>query len=151
MSTTNQVTTLSDIYTAILNGLRNDTSATASINQAKRAANIALHDMHIGFAERLPWAERRSLLITQPEYTTGTLTATKGSTTITGSGSTWNTNNDFSVANMRSGGKIRINGGDEIYEMSRVSSDTSATLTSKFTQDPVSGASYVYFEDEYAL
>ena len=151
MSATTQVTTFSDIYTAILNGLRNDTSATATINQAKRAANIALHDMHIGFAERLPWAERRAVLITQPEYTTGTLTATKGSTTITGSGTAWNTNNDFSVANMRTGGKVRINGGNEVYEISSVASDTSATLTSKFTQDTVSAASYSYFEDEYAL
>lgn len=151
MSATTQVTTFSDIFTAILNGLRNDTSATATINQAKRAANVALHDMHVGFAERLPWAERRAVLITQPEYTTGTLTATKGSTTITGSGSTWNTNNSFSVANMRAGGKIRINGGNEIYEISSVASDTSGTMTSKFTQDTVSSATYVYFEDEYAL
>ncbi len=151
MSATTQVTTFSDIYSAILNGLRNDTSATASINQAKRAANIALHDIHIGFAERLPWAERRAIIVTQPKYETGTITATKGSTTISGGSTTWNTNNDFSVANMRAGGKIRINGGNEIYEISSVASDTSATLTSKFTQDTVSGASYVYFEDEYAL
>ena len=114
MSATTQVTSFSDIYTSILNGLRNDTSVTATINQAKRAANIALHDMHIGFAERMPWAERRATLITQPEYTTGTITATKGSTTITGSGTAWNTNNDFSVANMRAGGKLRINGGEEV-------------------------------------
>jgi len=151
MSATTQVQTYSDIYTAILNGLRNDTSTTASINQAKRAANVALHDMHIGFAERLPWAERRAVIVTQPEYKTGTLTATVGSTTITGSGTAWNTNNDFSVANMRAGGKIRINAGNEIYEISSVASDTSATLTSKFTQTTVAGASYVYFEDEYAL
>ncbi len=151
MSATTQVTSFSDIYTSILNGLRNDTSVTATINQAKRAANIALHDMHIGFAERMPWAERRATLITQPEYTTGTITATKGSTTITGSGTAWNTNNDFSVANMRAGGKLRINGGEEVYEISSVASDTSATLTSKFTQTTVSAATYSYFEDEYAL
>lgn len=150
MSATTQPTSFSDIYTSILNGLRNDTSVTATINQAKRAANTALHDLHIGFAERLPWAERRAVLITQPEYSTGTLTATKGSTTITGSSTAWNTNNDFSVANLRSGGKLRINGGEEVYEISTVASDTSATLTSKFTQTTVSGT-YNYFEDEYAL
>ena len=151
MSATTQYTSFSDIYTGILNALRNDTSVTASVNQAKRASNSALHDMHIGFAERLPWAERRAILVTQPSYTTGTLTATKGSTTITGSSTAWNTNNSFSVANMRAGGKIRINGGNEVYEISAVAGDTSATLTSKFTQDTVSAASYVYFEDEYAL
>ena len=151
MSATTQYTSFSDIYTGILNALRNDTSVTASVNQAKRAANSALHDMHIGFAERLPWAERRAILVTQPSYTTGTLTATKGSTTITGSSTAWNTNNSFSVANMRAGGKIRINGGNEVYEISTVTNDTSATMTSKFTQDTVSAASYVYYEDEYAL
>jgi len=151
MSATTQYTTFSDLYTGLQQAARVTTGVTATENQAKRYINIALQDMHLGQGEKFPWAERSAILVTHPGYSTGTLTATKGSTTITGSGTAWNTNNDFSVANMRAGGKIRINGGVEIYEISSVGSDTSATLTSRFTQTTVSGASYVYFEDEYAL
>lgn len=151
MSATTQFTSFSDLYQGLQRKLRETTGVTATENIAKQAINTALQDMHIGYGEVMPWAERRATLITQAQYTTGTLTATKGSTTITGSSTAWNTNNDFTVKNMRAGGKIRINGGSEVYEISSVASDTSATLTSKFTQTTVSAASYVYFEDEYAL
>lgn len=151
MSATTQYTTFSDLYTGLQQSVRVTTGVTATENQAKRYINVALHDMHLGNDTRFPWAERTAVLITQPQYTTGTLTATKGSATITGSGTAWNTNNDFGRANMRAGGKIQINGGLEVYEIQSVASDTSATLTSMFTQTTVSGASYVYFEDEYAL
>jgi len=49
-----------------------------------------------------------------------------------------------------SGGKIRISG-EDVYEISAVASDTSATLTFPYIQDTESGASYTYFEDEYSL
>jgi hypothetical protein len=151
MSATGQYQTFSDLYTGLQQAVRITTGVTASEDQAKRAINIALQDMHLGFDYKFPWAERQSRIITQPQYITGTLTATKGSTTITGSGTLWNTNNDFGIASVRSGGKIVINGGFEVYEISTVSSDVSAVLTFKWTQDTVAGASYVYFEDEYAL
>lgn len=151
MSSTSQYTTFSDLYTGLMNAVRADTSQTVTSNQAKRYINVALQDMHIGFGEKFPWAERRDVLVTQPEYTTGTLTITQGSTTITGDSTLWNTNNVFSVANMRIGGKIRINAGTETYRITAVASDTSATLDHKFTQADVAAVSYSYFEDEYAL
>lgn len=151
MSATSQYTDFSDLYTGLMNAVRADTSQTATSNQAKRYINIALQDMHIGFGEKFPWAERRAVLVTQPEYTTGTISVSKGGTTLTGSSTAWNTNNDFGVANMRVGGKIRINGGVEVYEITAVASDTSATIGHTFTQDDVSGGTYSYFEDEYAL
>jgi len=121
------------------------------VNQAKRYINIALYDMHIGFDYKFPWAERRAVLITQPQYTTGTLSVDQGATSLTGVATLWNTNNAFSVANMRVGGKIRINGGFEAYEITAVASDTGATLGHAYTQDDASAVNYVYFEDEYAL
>lgn len=151
MSGTTQYTTFSDLHTGLQNAVRVTTGVTATEDQAKRYINVALQDMHLGYSERFPWAERTSYLVTQPQYTTGTLTATKGSTTITGSGTAWNTNNDFTVANMRAGGKIVISGGTEIYEISSVTNDTTAALSSKYIQTTVSVASYLYFEDEYAL
>ena len=151
MSSTSQVTDFSDLYTDLLNRVRADTSITATKDQAKRYINIALQDMHVGFDYKFYWSERRATLVTQPQFTTGTLTITQGSTTITGSGTLWNTNNDFGVANMRVGGKIRINGGPEVYEITAVASDTSATIGTQFIPEDLSAVSYLYFEDEYAL
>ena len=151
MSATTQLTDFSDLYTDLMNRVRADTTVTATSNQAKRYINIALHDMHLGFGEKFPWAERQAILVTQDDYTTGTVTITQGSTTLTGSGTAWATNNAFSVNNARVGGKVVINGGTEVYTVSAVGGNTSITLTSRFTQSDVSGGSYVYFEDEYAL
>lgn len=151
MSATSQYTDFSDLYTGLIEATRSDSSVTATVNQAKRYINVALHDMHLGFDYKFLWAERSAVLITQPDYTDGTLTVTQGSTTLTGSGTAWNTNNNFGVDNMREGGKIRINSGQEVYEITAVASDTSATIGHRFTQDDVSAVSYTYFEDEYAL
>jgi hypothetical protein len=151
MSATTQLTTFSDLYTDLQNRVREQTGVTATENQAKRYINIALHDMHIGRAENLPWAERSAVLITQPQYTTGTVSVTKGSTTITGTSTTWNTANSFGVANMRAGGKVTFSGALDVYEIESVASDTSATLTGRFIQETLTAATYVYFEDEYAL
>lgn len=151
MASDTQYTTFQDLYTGLQQAARVTTGVTATETQAQRYINVALYDMHIGFDYKFPWAERTAYLVTQPQYTTGTVTATKGSTTITGSGTAWNTNNDFGVANMRAGGKIVIGGGAEVYEISSVTNDTTAVLASRYTQDTTTGASYVYFEDEYAL
>lgn len=151
MSTTSQVTDFSDLYTDLQNRVRAQTAVSATETQAKRYINIALQDMHIGFAEKMPWAERQAQLVTHAEYTTGTLSVDQGSTVLTGSGTAWDTNDAFGTKNMRAGGKIVIDGSAEVYEISAVAGDTSATLTAAFIDADASGASYVYFEDEYAL
>jgi len=151
MSSTSQYTDFSDLFTGLLNRVRADPSQNVTLIQAKRYINIGLQDMHIGFGEKFPWAERRAVLVTQPEHTTGTLSVSQGSTTITGVGTDWKTNNAFGVNNFRVGGKVRINGGFEVYEVTAIASDTSATIGHKFTPATVSDAVYSYFEDEYAL
>ena len=151
MSATTQYTTFSDLYTALQVAVRVTTSVTATENIAKRLINVALHDMHVGTDYRFPWAERASVLRTQAQYTTGTLTATKGSTTIEGSSTLWNTNNDFTVKNMRVGGKIRIAGARDPYTISSVTDDDTAVLTVAFNETTVTAGTYVYYEDEYAL
>ena len=151
MGTATQLTDFSDLYTDLQNRAREQTGVSATENQAKRYINIALHDMHIGRAENFPWAERSAVLLTQPRYTTGTITTTKGSVTITGGSTLWNTANDFGNNNMQVGGKITIAGSLDVYEISAVASDTSATLTGKFAGSDVTASTYTYFEDEYAL
>lgn len=151
MSSTTQVTTFSDLYTALMNAVRSDTSQTATISQAKRAINVALQDIHLGFDYKFPWAERSAHLITQAQYSTGTLSATQGLTAITGASTAWNTNNAFTVKNMRANGKIKIAGSTVPYTISSVGSDTTAVLTSKFTEADAAAQTYVYYEDEYDL
>jgi hypothetical protein len=151
MASSKQPITFEDLYTDLMNRAREETGLAATKTQAKRYINIALHDMHIGQGEKLPWAEQHATLVTQPQYSTGTVAITKGSKLLTGTDTLWATNNDFSVANMREGGKIKIDGGDEIYEVDVVSVDTVALLKTSFVKADVSGASYVYYEDEYDL
>jgi len=151
MSATSQLTTFSDLFTDLQNRTREATGVTATENQAKRYINIALHDMHLGTDYKFPWAERNAVIVTQAQYTTGTVSVTKGDTALTGSGTAWNTNNEFTVKNMRANGKVRIAGALNPYTISSVSSDTAAVLSSKFTETTVSGETYVYYEDEYDL
>jgi hypothetical protein len=152
MSSTSQVTDFSDLVTDLVNRMRLATGVTATDTIVKRYLNIALHDMHLGFDYRVPWAERRAVLRTQDDYSTGTITATRGSTTLTGASTLWNTANSFGITNMRANGKIVVNGSRVPYKISAVSSDTAATLTTAYTETTAAaGSSYVYYEDEYDL
>lgn len=151
MSVTQQYTTFADLYTGLMNAVRSDTSQSATISQAKRSINVALQDMHLGFDYKFPWAERSAILLTQAQYDTGTVTITQGSQTLTGSSTAWDTNNAFTVKNMRANGKVRIAGSREPYTVSAVTDDTTATLSSKFVEADVSAETYLYYEDEYDL
>jgi hypothetical protein len=151
VSSTSQVTDFSDLYTNLQLRVREETGVTASTNRAKQFINIALQDMHIGFREGMTWCERKATLITQPSYTTGTVTISQGSTTLTGASTAWTTTNAFGIANARANGKIVIAGAPEIYTVSSVGGPTTITLSSKFIPSDVSGETYVYFEDEYDL
>lgn len=151
MSVSSQVTDFNDLKTDLANRLRGQTGVTATDNILGRMLNIALQDLHMGMDYKLPWAERSARLITQAQYSTGTCTATLGSTTLSGQSTLWNTANSFSVNNMRANGKIRIAGSLVPYTISSISSDTAAVLSSKFTETTATTQTYVYYEDEYDL
>lgn len=152
MSSTTQPKDFSDLYTDLLNRMRLQTSETATATQAKRYINIALQDMHIGYGERFPWAERKARLTTQAPYSTGTVAITQGSTTLTGTGTLWTTTNAFGIANARATGKIVINGTLPVYEVSAVGGAGTITLTSAYVDaTAVTAGTYSYYEDEYDL
>lgn len=142
----------SDLFNDLVNRIREQSGVTATDNQAKRYINLALLDMHIGTQYKFPWAERRNVLRTKAQYTTGTIAVTRGSTTVTGTGTDWDTNNDFSEKNLIAGGKVTINGTDEVYTVASVTSDTAFELDTPYIGTTVaSGGGYLYFEDEYGL
>jgi hypothetical protein len=130
--TTTQVTTFVDLYSDLLNRAREDASLAATSNLAKRWINIALHDMHIGFSDRFPWAERRAVLVTQNPYDEGTVAINRGSTALVGTSTFWDSTNEDGVAFMRAGGKIVIGGSDEVYEIASVTDGNNAVLSSNF-------------------
>lgn len=148
MATTSQPSTFSELYTELLNAVRESTTITATITIAKRYINRALHDMHID--SDFPWAIRAATLLLHATYTTGTVTVTQGATAWAGASTLWNTANSFAQNNARTTGKITINGTD-IYTISAVGSDTSITANERFVAADVAASGYTYYEDEYAL
>ena len=148
MATTGQPSTFSELYTELLNAVREATTVTATTTIAKRYINRALHDMHID--SEFPWATRTATLLLHATYTTGTVTVTQGSTTWTGASTLWNTANSFAQNNARTTGKLTIAGTD-IYTISAVGSDTSITANERFVAESVAASTYTYYEDEYAL
>lgn len=151
MSSTTNVLDFSDIYTEILNKMRQPTNVTAITAQAKRYANTALQEMVFGFEYKLPWLERTGYITTMAPYTTGTVSIAAGSTTLTGVSTLWTTTNAYGVANARTTGKIELGTGD-VYTISTVGA-SSITLNQRYvaSADLAAGSSYTYFEDEYAL
>ena len=159
MSTTGQPTTFSELYTALLNDVRADTTSGGTAETlAKRTLNIALHDMHI--QQNWPWAERTATLITRPPYSTGSISiAAAARTTLTGTNTLWNTAvTGMGFNNFNVGGKVRLAGTEEVYKVSAVSSDTAATLASRYTESldtastyALAYGNYTYYEDEYTL
>ena len=143
-----------DLYTDLVNRIREQTGVTATDNQAKRYINLALLDMHIGTDYKFAWAERSAVLRTKAKFDTGTIAIIKGSSKLIGTGTLWSVNNEFAVDNVIGGGKITINGTDEVYEVLSVQSNTQLTLNTKYVGDTVLTAdlgTYIYFEDEYPL
>lgn len=151
MSSSSQFTTFQDLYSGLLTAVRIGTGVSASDAIAKRHINTALQDLHLGFDYKTPWAERSGRLIVRPTYTTGTVSISKGSTTLTGSSTVWTTTDDFSIANARANGKMLIDGGRTPYVVDSVGGAGTITLTSKFTETTISGGTYIYLEDEYDL
>lgn len=152
MSATTAPTDFSDLYTDLLQRVRQGSSTTATLNQAKRYINIGLRDMHVGFGEKFPWAERRATFNTHPGYSTGTVTINQQNQTMSIPGAAWTTANGWTgTSNVNVGGRIRIAGGHEVYRILTVNSATSGTIDTVFISESVTGASYQYFEDEIPL
>mgnify|MGYP001576475567 FL=1 len=152
MSSTTQPTDFSDLYSELLSATRSVTGVTAITNQARRYINRALYDIVLGFEHQLPWLEREAFIRTHAPYTTGTVAVTRGSTTVTGTDTLWTTANAYNENNARVTGKMLLTGSN-IYGITTVGSATSITLDERYVADSdlAAGASYTYFEDEYAL
>lgn len=157
MTTTSIPTTLSDLVTACQNQLREGTG-TSVATILKSLLNQANHDVHL--QQNWPWAERRDILRTHASYTTGAVSvASTARTTLEGAGTAWNTTlSGMGFTNVRTGGKVVVGGEQDVYTVASVSSDTAATLDTRYlggqaaaTAYALAYGTYTYFEDEYPL
>lgn len=81
-------------------------------------------------------------------YASGTVSIEKGSTRLVGTKTTWK--KLASAAEEGVPGKIRIDGGTEVYGVQSIDSDTEMTLSKSFSRASVADAGYVYFTNENA-
>ena len=138
-----------DIYLDTMNRFGIATTNTTVLTKVKRLINQGLRDWSI----QRPWPilMRRAELRTFPDYSTGTVTVTQGSATLTGASTLWNTNNAWTEKNVQATFKFQRTADSEIYEVSSVGSDTAITLLSKYTKATAAAAAYNIWQDEYAL
>jgi hypothetical protein len=160
MAAGTQPVSLLDLRISLLSKVRDvggtGTNANSvSINDiANSYLNTAVQDININPNVMPYWLHRRGVLITHAPYSTGTvsITAATSRTAVVGSSTLWNTAvTGYGFNNARIGGKMKFAGLNEIYTVSAVGSDTAITLESNYTGADLTAATYVYFEDEYAL
>ena len=152
MSSTTEPQTFLELQNDFISRMR-ASGSTVNTEIAKRLLNTALVNCHLNPGHKFPWAERRGVIITHAPYTTGTVSITTATsrTAVTGSGTAWTTNPENYGNNVRAGGKIKFAGSNDHYVVDSVGSGTALTLASSYVGDDLSGATYTYFEDEYAL
>lgn len=154
MAANDQLQTLADLRRDFQFRLREVEGVTVTNNASDRFLNIALHDIHTAPGEVVPWAVRRGVIQTHAPYSTGTVAiALSTRTTVTGTSTEWDTAvTGMGFNNAQVGGKLTFAGASDVYTVSAVGSDTSITLSDRFIgSSALSGESYSYFEDEYAL
>lgn len=112
-----------------------------TLTRIKRAINRAQSD----FWYAKPWNFRRStqFVSTVAVYTTGTVTVTNGSATVTGSGTTFPT----MTASAR---KFALTYQGPWYTILSRDSATQLTLDRNYVEDTASGQSYVVYQDVYS-
>lgn len=151
MAATDVPATLTELQTHFLEALKEVTGNSAVNTIAARYLNLGLQAIH---QDRWPWAERRAVILTHPGYSTGTVSiALATRTTVTGSSTLWNTTiTGMGFKNARAGGKMTFGGGTDVYPVTSVTTDTALTLDFAYIgAAALSGESYQYYEDEYAL
>jgi len=125
------------IQTDILNEIGIDDADVEDV--LEQALNDILQE--ICQAHNFSWLYEDTSFITTAPYSTGTITATEGSTAIVGSGTTF-------VTGMV-GRKLRCE--DATYEISAFTDTTHITLSKNYAGDGGSGLTYKIYQNEYSL
>lgn len=135
--------TLLAINTEVGDRLNLDMTITANRTRAVRWANLIQND--IASRYQWPWLMTNTFVQTVADYTTGTITGSAGSTSLTGSGTTWTSSNP----NMTNA-YIQPANDTNWYQVSTVGGATSITLSTALTQ-AVSAGTYILRTTYYDL
>lgn len=119
-----------------------DQTVTANATRLKRWLNMSQQDI----ASRRDWRflEERATVQTSTQYTTGTVTVTNGSATVTGSGTVWT-----SALHLRS--FIQFQASNDWYEITAVAGNTSMTISPVFGGTTASAQTYTITKVFYSL
>lgn len=90
--------------------------------------------------------KRRIRDLSVADYTTGTVSVTSASTTVTGSGTSWTTNMAGRWINIPITASNTTSGDDEWYQIASVASATSLTLNNAYQGGTVTGGTYTIGE-----
>lgn len=134
-------TTFLELQNRVLGQL--GTSETADRNLVKDYINESSRDIWRSF----PWHERKTTAWASclAPYTTGTVTTTKASAAVTGSGTV------FPAASATRPYKFASGYGEPWFEVSARGGDTSLTLDRVWNKTALSGSSYVLYDDRVLL
>jgi len=136
-----QTKTFKDIQDAVISeGKLADNTEVR--DEVKRKINDAYSEL--GFEENYVWNGITRSFLLKGKYSTGTVTMTKGSNTVTGDSTVWT-----DLAHRR--WKLYIAGQSTPYKVVRVASNTSLTLDQNYLGTTTAGLSYVLFKDEYGF
>lgn len=133
--------TFTGLMTDLGQKLNLDIEDSTVLANLKRWTNDSIRDFQNKY--RWYWKQKIGYFQTALIYSTGTLTATNNSRTITGSGTTW----DSTMV----GRFIRLDGDIDWYEIIAVGSTTSLTLRYPYMRATASGKAYKIWKKYYWL
>jgi len=120
-----------------------DTQSLVTLDLIKSYINMAQEYV---YRLKMPWMEKEGKIVLKASYDTGTITATKGSKTITGS--------ETAFVRAMEGQKIVITDGTDgavVYRLKSFVSATTFTLDCEYIHTGGAGLSYVIYYDVYTL
>lgn len=129
--------------------LQNEVARRGTKNQSGSDYTTAIKNLINTSIERIAreanWRQlrRRSSFNTVAPYTTGTITCTNGSQTVTGSSTLWVTNS------IKVGQRISLGGSSLRYTITAINSETSLTVDYQYDGTTASSLSYTIYGQEF--
>lgn len=137
-----QLRTFSDIYSAVLEELKIQSSDTTALNRIKRDINAMYLDEVLNFKDWY-WARIKADVVSEAYLSTGTASVTIDSVTVTLSSA---------PSESQTGKLFQVNGYAEIYRIrSHTAGSTTVTLESKYTGTTSSSASFKIWSEHIPL
>ncbi len=133
--------TFQEAYLEVLDRCRSIKTDPDYVDLAKSFTN-RIHKEALAY-RAWPWRSRRGTLVLEPPYTTGTVTVTQGSATVTGAGTAFTASHD--------GFYLKVGSTSDLYLVSDVLSGTSLTVDPVITIPSASAQSFKLFRMGYAL